>query len=91
MTVATTSVEDLTLDLTQEIRINASLEASFAALLEQMGQMLLNPEIALRKATAKFERRFREVEQELERRGRRLDEASLAEMDAIWNSFRRQP
>lgn len=32
-----TSIEDLTLNLTQEIRIDASLEASFAALLDQMG------------------------------------------------------
>ena len=37
MTVATTPLEDLTLIVTDEIRINASLEDSFAALLEQMG------------------------------------------------------
>lgn len=37
MTTAMTSIEDLTLNLTQEIRIDASLEASFAALLDQMG------------------------------------------------------
>ncbi|MGD0940478.1 MAG: SRPBCC domain-containing protein [Terracidiphilus sp.] len=32
-----TSIEDLTLNITQEIQINASLGASFDALLEQMG------------------------------------------------------
>ena len=37
MTVATTQLEDLTLSVTEEIRIDASLEDSFAALLEQMG------------------------------------------------------
>ena len=37
MTVATTPLEDLTLTVTNEIRIDASLEDSFAALLEQMG------------------------------------------------------
>ena len=37
MTVATTSIDDLTFSLTQEIRIDASPEDSFAALLEQMG------------------------------------------------------
>lgn len=37
MTLATPSMEDLTLDLTTEVQINASLEDSFAALLEQMG------------------------------------------------------
>lgn len=59
--------------------------------LVNLGRFLhLNPEEALRKATAKFEQRFRGIEQELKRRGRHLDEASLEEMDAIWNSFRRQ-
>ena len=37
MAVATTSLEDLVLDLTQDIQIDASLEECFAALLEQMG------------------------------------------------------
>src|SRR3984957_17611834 len=31
------SIEDLTLDLTQEIQVRASLEATFAALLEEIG------------------------------------------------------
>jgi hypothetical protein len=31
------SIEDLTLNITQEIRVRASLEATFAALLEQLG------------------------------------------------------
>ena len=35
--LATATIEDLTLNLTQEITIHAPLEASFAALLEQMG------------------------------------------------------
>ena len=37
MTVATNPLEDLTLVVTEEIQIDASLEDSFAALLEQMG------------------------------------------------------
>ena len=37
MTVATTSLEDLMLIVTDEIRIDASLADSFTALLEQMG------------------------------------------------------
>src|SRR5437588_2915502 len=36
-TVASSAVEDLTLNLNQEIHVNASLETTFAALLEQMG------------------------------------------------------
>jgi len=37
MTVATSALEDLTLTITQEIRVKASLETTFAALVEQLG------------------------------------------------------
>lgn len=37
MTANTQSIEKLTLNLTQEIRVQAPLDATFAALLEQMG------------------------------------------------------
>jgi len=37
MTVATAVLEDLTLSITQEIRVKASLETTFAALVEQLG------------------------------------------------------
>jgi hypothetical protein len=37
MTVATSVLEDLTLAVNQEIRVKASLETTFAALLEQLG------------------------------------------------------
>lgn len=57
--------------------------------LVNLGRFLkLDPEEALRKTIAKFEHRFQGIEQELARRGRRIEEASLAEMDAIWNQFR---
>ncbi|MGE3539538.1 MAG: nucleoside triphosphate pyrophosphohydrolase [Candidatus Tectimicrobiota bacterium] len=57
-----------------------------------LGRFLhLSAEDTLRQAMAKFAYRFRGIEQELARRGRRLDEASLEEMDAIWNSFRQRP
>jgi MazG family protein len=44
----------------------------------------LDPEAALAAANAKFRRRFRRVEDGLAARGRRLGEASLDEMDALW-------
>jgi ATP diphosphatase len=43
------------------------------------------PELALRRTNTKFERRFAYIEQSLESQGRSLDEASLDEMDALWN------
>lgn len=37
-----TSIENLTLSITQEIRVNASLEVTFNALLEQIGPAFVN-------------------------------------------------
>ncbi|EPX85790.1 MazG family protein [Rubellimicrobium thermophilum DSM 16684] len=48
----------------------------------------VEPETALRRACAKFERRFAAVEDELARRGRSPAQSDLAEMDAIWNELR---
>ena len=44
MTVATTEREDLTLTVSEEIRIDSSLEDSFAALLDQMGPQNEGPD-----------------------------------------------
>ncbi|MBN9006371.1 MAG: nucleoside triphosphate pyrophosphohydrolase [Rhizobiales bacterium] len=45
----------------------------------------VDPEMALRGANTKFERRFAYIEQALAAKGRPLESASLAEMDALWN------
>jgi nucleoside triphosphate diphosphatase len=44
-----------------------------------------NPEMALRGANAKFERRFAYIERALASKGRKPEDASLDEMDALWN------
>jgi ATP diphosphatase len=44
-----------------------------------------DPEMALRGANAKFERRFAYIERALTAKGRTLDGASLEEMDALWD------
>lgn len=84
----------------EELR-TACEAGEYAAIEEEFGDVLfalvnlgrflqLSAEDALRKAIGKFEHRFRGIEQELRRRGRRLEDASLAEMDEIWNRLRRQ-
>jgi tetrapyrrole methylase family protein / MazG family protein len=45
----------------------------------------VNPESALSKSTKKFTRRFRHIEEEIRKRGKRLEHSTLKEMDAIWN------
>jgi ATP diphosphatase len=49
-----------------------------------------DPEAALRATNAKFERRFAYIERALEAQGRTLEQASLAEMDALWNEAKNE-
>ncbi len=59
--------------------------------LVNVGRFLqLDPEAALRNTIRKFTRRFHGIEQEFARRGQRLNEVSLEDMDAVWNRLRRQ-
>lgn len=44
----------------------------------------VDPEVALRRANAKFTRRFRHIETELAARGTQPGDASLDEMEALW-------
>jgi ATP diphosphatase len=44
-----------------------------------------DPDAALRATNAKFERRFAYIERALAAKGRSLEDASLEEMDALWN------
>ncbi len=44
----------------------------------------VDPEQALRRTNAKFRERFAYVEQQLRERGKKLEEASLEEMEALW-------
>lgn len=48
----------------------------------------VDPEVALRDANAKFTRRFEAIEADLAAAGRRPEDASLAEMDAIWDTVK---
>ncbi len=47
-----------------------------------------DPEAAIRRASHKFERRFKAIEAELEARGKRPQDSDLAEMDTIWNEVK---
>jgi ATP diphosphatase len=66
---------------------------------EEMGDLLfvmanlarhlkVDPETALRRANAKFTRRFAFIEAELSKRGKRPEDSDLAEMDALWDAVK---
>jgi len=57
--------------------------------LVNLGRFLgVSAEGALRRTIAKFEYRFRQIEKELQARGKTPEEATLEEMDEIWNRYR---
>jgi len=50
----------------------------------------VNPESALGKSTKKFTRRFQLIEEEIRKRGKKLEHSTLEEMDAIWNEGKKK-
>lgn len=77
----------------------AQKDADQDALEEELGDLLfslvnlgrfmgISAEEALRRTIGKFEYRFRNIERELRSRGKTPEEATLEEMDEIWNRYR---
>jgi ATP diphosphatase len=81
--------------------VAAALEAGSAdAVGEEIGDLMfavanlarhadVDPEAALRQANAKFQRRFRFIEDALRHRGKLPQHSTLQEMDALWDAAKR--
>jgi MazG family protein len=83
-------VQELRTELTAGVRDQAKVD-------EEIGDLLFaavnvarlaggDAETVLRRATAKFERRFRDIEAALAVQGKRPETSTLAEMDALWDA-----
>jgi ATP diphosphatase len=84
-----------------ELRKELGEQAGEAAITDELGDVLfcvvnvcrylgVDPEGALRGANAKFERRFGYVEQRLREQGRAASEATLEEMDRLWEEGKKR-
>ena len=73
------------LDSADESELAAETGDLLFAVVNLARHVKADPEMALRAANAKFERRFAYIERALEARGRALEAATLDEMDALWN------
>lgn len=84
----------------EEIRAELSGEPDLKAISNEMGDLLfslvnvcrylkIDPETSLRHANAKFERRFRYIEQCLQAQGKKPEQVTLEEMDALWEEGKR--
>jgi MazG family protein len=75
-------------------RSHEQLEEEFGdllfALVNYARFLKINPESALHRSTRKFAKRFQQIEEELRKRGKKLEHSSLEEMDAIWNEGKRR-
>ncbi|KAB7619575.1 nucleoside triphosphate pyrophosphohydrolase [Alkalilimnicola sp. S0819] len=90
-------IREETAEVEAEIRAGAPREL----VEEELGDLLfacanlarhmdIDPEAALRRSNAKFERRFRAVEAEFAHRGQDMREVTLAELDKVWEQVKRE-
>ena len=84
-----------------ELRKGLGAQADQAHITDELGDVLfcvvnvcrylgVDPETALKGANAKFERRFGYVEQRLREQGRSTREATLEEMDKLWDEGKKR-
>lgn len=82
-----------------ELRVEFDIGADSDRIMDEMGDLLfacvnlarhagIDPESALRQGNAKFERRFRRIEEMLADSGRTPDQSSLEEMDRLWDAVK---
>src|SRR3989338_2629549 len=81
-------------------KVREELGEVLEAISEEIGDLLfvvsnlarhlkVDPETALRAANAKFERRFRFIEQALREAGRTMEDCALDELDALWGEAKK--
>ena len=71
-------------------RLEDELGDLLFALVNLARHLGLDAESALRGTNRKFERRFRAIEQALARDGRRVEETSLHQLEALWQQVKRE-
>ena len=98
-----TDARDVLAKISEEAEelVEARDEKSQDAIEDEFGDLLfvianlsrhlkVDPEAALRRANAKFTRRFTHIEKSLAASARTLDDASLEEMEALWTDAKRR-
>ena len=76
--------EELAAERRDSANIHEEMGDLIFALTNLARHLKVDPELALRDCNAKFERRFQFIESALAAEGRTPDQASLAEMEALW-------
>ena len=79
-----------TLTTQDQAKVEAELGDVLFSMVNLARFLEVNPDEALHKTMAKFIQRFQFLEQALSRQGKTLKQATLAEMDALWEQAKRQ-
>lgn len=61
----------------------------FFSIVNYCRHLEINPDDALRRTNEKYIKRFHFIEEELNKRGKKITESNLEEMDSIWNEARK--
>jgi ATP diphosphatase len=79
--------DEIAAEITSGDRSKAAAEVGdlLFAVVNLARHLNIDPEAAVRSTNIKFERRFGAIESALAKRGKKPQESSLAEMDALWN------
>ncbi|MFP4564906.1 MAG: nucleoside triphosphate pyrophosphohydrolase [Spirochaetaceae bacterium] len=77
--------EVLSLDPADHVRVEGEIGDLLFSVVNLSRKMGVDPSVALHQANGKFKRRFRAVEEEMERRGITMSSDELETMDAIWS------
>ncbi|MDQ3062289.1 MAG: nucleoside triphosphate pyrophosphohydrolase, partial [Acidobacteriota bacterium] len=80
-------------ELKEAISANENIEEEIGDLLfvvvNLARKLAVEPETALKKTNRKFRRRFRFIETELKKLGKKLENSNPGEMDALWNEAKK--
>jgi tetrapyrrole methylase family protein/MazG family protein len=68
-----------------QLHLEEEVGDAFFALVNWSRHLGVDPNTALTRANEKFSRRFRAVEKEAKKAGRKMEEMTLAELDALWD------
>jgi XTP/dITP diphosphohydrolase len=77
-------------DLGDPVKIEEEFGDLLFSLINYARFLRIDAENALERTNRKFMDRFTRMEQKALQEGKSLDDMSLAEMDAIWNSIKKQ-
>lgn len=81
--------EALMADINQQ-RVDEEIGDLLFAVVNLARHVGTNPEMALRAANSKFERRFRQVEDTCRESGKNIEQSQLDELEAIWQDVKRK-